>query len=110
MRKIIFFLMYLCCWHFLSAQSHDADSLKSLLTAHPQQDTIRVQLLNNLAREFSRNNPKRADSLLDVSLALSSHLNDLRGKGFALAVKGAIRHNVAEDSLAYKYFDESKQI
>ena len=110
MRKIICLLLYLCFLYSASAQSHDADSLKKLLTAHPQQDTLRVQLLNNLAREFSRNNPKRADSLLDVSLALSSHLNDLRGKGFALAVRGAIRHNVAEDSLAYKYYDESKQV
>ena len=94
----------------VSAQSHDADSIKRLLTAHPQQDSVRVHLLNSLAKEFTRSNPKAADSLLDASLALSSRINDLKGKGVALAVRGAVRHVVSEDSLAYKYYDESKQV
>ena len=110
MRKIIFLFSLPLLSHCLYAQTHNADSIKNLLTAHPRQDTGRVDLLNNLAREFVRSNGKVADSIVDLSINLSNRLNYLRGKGIALAIKGAAYHAVSEDSLAYKSFDASRQI
>ena len=111
MRKYLLLLSsFLPSCILLFAQTHDADSLKQLLNVHVQQDTVRVNLLNSLARELSRGSAKTADSIVDLSIALASRIEDLKGKGFALAIKGGIRHNVSEDSLAYKYFDDSKAI
>src|SRR5512138_3590375 len=101
MRKTFQLLLCICLWYSNYAQSKNADSVKSLLTAHPKQDTTRVQLLNSLAREYARSDPKRADSVLDVSIALASRINDVKGKGNAFTIKGNVHHYLAEDSLSY---------
>jgi signal transduction histidine kinase len=73
---------------FLNAQVKPADSLNSLLVSHTQEDTVRVNLLNNLAYEFRRAKPTPADSLLKLAIELADKLNYTKGKGYTLALEG----------------------
>src|SRR5258706_102122 len=73
----------------INAQTKTVDSLKSLLIAHNTEDTVKVNLLNNLAYELRRTKPQPTDSLLKISLALADKLNYKKGKGYALAMQGA---------------------
>src|SRR5215203_3158651 len=72
----------------LLAQTSIADSLKQQLNAHPQEDTIKVNLLNNIAYEVRRSKPGTADSLIKLSIELADKLNYTKGKGYALALEG----------------------
>jgi signal transduction histidine kinase len=110
MRKKLLLVFVLLACLYSNAQTPVADSIKKLLKSHPQQDTTHVVLLNNLARELARSDQKKADSLLTLSLALSSRLNYLDGRGWALAISGRAYHTVAQDSMAYQSFEQAKQI
>ncbi|MDQ6757040.1 MAG: hypothetical protein M3004_08895, partial [Bacteroidota bacterium] len=110
MRTIIktFFLLLLSA--ITLAQPRVADSLKKLLQSHSQNDTVRINLLNNLAKESRRSNPKLTDSLITVALNLSNQLNYKKGKGNALAIKAVRYYDVSDYPSATKTFDEAKQL
>jgi len=73
----------------LFAQTNTADSLTKVLSAHVQEDSVRVDLLNNLAYEYRRAKPEKTDSLLKISLALSDKIKYAKGKAYALAQVGS---------------------
>lgn len=112
MRKKLFVLILILMVSntYLFSQIHVADSLKKLLQTHPSNDTIRINLLNELARELRRNKPKQADSVINLSLALSEQLNYKRGKGFALIIKAVRCYDQSDYPSAYKTFDEAQPI
>ncbi len=80
------------------SQSNAGDSLNRLLAAHPQEDTVKVNLINQLIVQWRRTKPKVVDSLVNVSITISDRLNYTKGKGNALAVK-AVRYYDLSDSL-----------
>ncbi|HKB44327.1 MAG TPA: tetratricopeptide repeat protein, partial [Chitinophagaceae bacterium] len=73
---------------FLNAQIKPADSLYNLLVSHTQEDTVRVNLLNNLAFEFRKAKPEATDSLIKLAINIADKLNYTKGKGYALAIEG----------------------
>jgi hypothetical protein len=75
------------CYNVLIAQQKVADSLMNVLRSHTQNDTAKVNLINGLAQETRRSNPKLADSLVETALRLSFQLNYKKGKGRALTIK-----------------------
>jgi signal transduction histidine kinase len=94
----------------LRAQTSVADSLKHQLNTHLQADTLRVDLLNELAREYRRSKPKDADSLIDIATGLADQLNYAKGKGNALAVKAARYYDASNFPASTKTFEEAKQL
>src|SRR6476660_6720681 len=75
------------CYNGLIAQQKPADSLMAALRLHTQDDTAKVNLINGLAQETRRSNPKLADSLIETAIGLSDQLNYKKGKGKALTIK-----------------------
>lgn len=81
----------------VNAQTVNTDSLLNLLQAHPQEDTIRVKLLN----EFSFSSFQK-DSSLSIeygkkALEISKKLNDLKGQAFSYYVIGrSFAFNISE--------------
>src|SRR5678816_971254 len=73
---------------FLNAQVKPADSLYNLLVSQTQEDTVRVNLLNNLAYEVRRAKPATTDSLIKLAIELADKLNYTKGTGYALAIEG----------------------
>ena len=110
-KKILLLIVtFIASYNLLFSQTLAADSLRALLKAHHLQDTTRVNMLNDLGREIRRANPKQADSLTDLAISLSNQLNYTRGKGNALAIKGASYSNMMDHEAAKKAFAESKQL
>jgi len=109
-KKLILFIIAGLSYNILLAQIPAADSLRALLNAHPQNDTTKVTLLNNLAKELRRSKPKQTDSLVESALILSNQLNYTKGKGNALAIKATRYYDQSNYPLAYKTFDEGEQL
>src|SRR5678816_4449849 len=91
MRKKISISLFglIVSFSFINAQVKPADSLYNLLVNHTQEDTVRVNLLNNLAYEFRRSKPGATDSLISLAINLADKLNYSKGKGYTLALEGA---------------------
>ncbi len=97
-------------FNFLHAQVKPADSLLNLLVAHTQEDTVRVNLLNDLANEIRRGKPASTDSLLKQSISLAGKLNYTKGKGYALAIQGSRFYTLLKYKEADSVFAISKQL
>jgi signal transduction histidine kinase len=106
----LFFAGLLISLNCLLAQTPVADSLKKQLDAHPQEDTVRVNLLNNLAYEFRRAKPAATDSLLKLAIELADKLNYSKGKGYTLAIGGARYYAKLKYKEADSVFAISKQL
>jgi signal transduction histidine kinase len=63
-----------------------------------------------LANELRRGKAKQADSVIDMALSLADKLNYLKGKGNALAVKGAIHSSMMDHQSAKTAFQQGEQI
>lgn len=112
MHKKVFILTFglITCIHLLYAQVKPADSLLNLLVSHPQEDTSRVNLLNNLAYEWRRGKPQSTDSLIKISINLAGKLNYAKGKGYALAIQGSRFYSILKYKEADSVFVLSKQL
>jgi len=97
-------------FNMLNAQVKPADSLRNLLVAHTQEDTIRVNLLNDLAYELRRAKPAATDSLIKLSINLAEKLNYLKGKGYALALEGSRYYGKLKYKEADSVFVISRQL
>src|SRR5436190_3759770 len=96
--------------NFGYAQQKPADSLKALLKAHPQNDTIKVQIMFDLAREVRRSDTTLTDSLTEQIFKTSEKLNYATGKGLGLAIKAARYSDVNKLSRATEMFEQAKSI
>jgi signal transduction histidine kinase len=92
------------------AQQKPADSLKALLKAHPQNDTVKVQIMFDLAREVRRSEATLTDSLAQQILNLSEQLKYRTGKGLGLTVKAARYYDVNKLAQAAEMFEQAKSI
>ena len=94
----------------LNAQVKPTDSLYNLLVSHTQEDTVRVNLLNNLAFEFRRSKPEATDSLIKQAIELVDKLNYPKGKGYTLALEGGRYYAKLKYKEADSVFALSKQL
>ena len=96
--------------HIITAQVKITDSLHKLLVSHTKEDTVRVNLLNDLAYELRRNKPESADSLIKIAIDLAGRLNYKRGKGYAMAIQSGRYYAQVKYKLADSVFVISKQL
>ena len=108
-----FLLLFICITgnsHSLLSQLKITDSLHNLLVSHGKVDTVRVDLLNDLAYELRRNNPGATDSLIRIAIDVAGKLNYKKGKGFALAIQGSRFYAQVKYKSADSVFAISKQL
>src|SRR6266404_2345075 len=112
MRKkiILLIITFIAGYNSSFAQSKLIDSLQKVLQAHPQNDTIKVDMLYDLGREFRRSKPKQADSAIELAFTLSNQLNYKKGKGKALTLKAVRYYDLSNYPSAYKSFDQAEQL
>src|SRR5215471_4632358 len=85
----------------LFAQQSVVDSVKRLLAAHPQQDTVRVNLLNKLFVEVRRVDRTKMQPIVDEELKLAQQLNYEKGLAYAYMNLGAVYQDKYEIKDAY---------
>src|SRR5258707_14462473 len=110
-RKLHVLLLLLCtCNELLFAQTPVADSLRKLILAHAREDTVKIDLLNQLSVQLRRAHPKATDSLINIAIALSERLNYAKGKGNALTIKAVRFYDNSDFPSSTKTFDEALQL
>lgn len=92
------------------AQHSYTDSLQILLSTHAQNDTIKVNWLNELARSYLFSKTTLADSLIKKSLELSDALGYDKGKAMALTIKGALSYSRSDNVSAHKTYRTARTI
>jgi len=81
--RFFFLLVFIFIIQFVFAQNRRLDSLNAALKDHPKDDTIRVQLLNELSLRILKIKPKQSLAYADNALKLAQRLKFQRGMGEA---------------------------
>lgn len=82
---LTFFLLLPCIG---LSQNTVIDSLKNELKSYQKRDTIRLQILNDLAFYNYSNNPNEALDYADKAARLADEINSIKGKGQSHYMKG----------------------
>lgn len=103
MKRLCIMLMAASLRLPLAAQTHTADSLRTLLQAQPRPDTTRVRRLQALSKELMLMDLPQAIAVLEQGLALSRRLADVRGEGAALLRLGTLYRRGSDYAQARRY-------
>lgn len=110
----IFRSIALASLFFISLNSYSQDkvldSLQKALTLHTKKDTIRVNLLNNIATKLPTTDAEKALKLLKESETLANDLNFKKGKAYSLLFTGKSYINKGNYALATDYFQQSLEL
>lgn len=91
------------------SQVYSIDSLEAVLAVHTRIDTTKVNLLNKLAYELHRRNPKKAMSYAKQSQKMADQLNYPEGKVAGLWTLGMSYHTTNKQ-LALSYYKQALHI
>ncbi|MBO0934421.1 tetratricopeptide repeat protein [Fibrella aquatilis] len=101
MKHIYSFLVaILLCCGTAYAQQWELDSLLIALGKHPQDDTVKLALLIDIAFDYSGIDPGKGVTMADRAILLAKKLNDKTKLATAYLQKGLNYSSKGEDSLA----------
>ena len=109
-KRLILLIMTTTLGHSLFAQNEALDSLKNILSKHPQQDTARVNLLNNLVPEIRRFDRKQIIPYVEEALELAQKLNYEKGEGRALTNKALIAYDSLDFDNCFAEFEKAHKV
>src|SRR5204862_5876557 len=75
-KKSFFFLILLLSICSFTAKTQALDSLLNLLSKHHKEDTLKLDLINNIAKEYQYSNTTRGLQTADTAIALARRVND----------------------------------
>lgn len=102
---IILFNVSLC----VSGQSGHMPGLEERLRRHTKEDTVRVNLLNQLAYGLAKNDRSLSDGYASQALELAGRLKYDKGKAYSLWIKGVLCSKT-EKAQALAYFEQADKI
>ncbi len=91
----------------LNDQNANLDSLINLLDQHPQEDTLRVNLLNDVIYNMISNDPQKALSYAEEMKQLSEKLDFKRGKARSLSLIGVYHYFTADYPDAMNFYQKT---
>lgn len=102
-RSLYILLFLLIIYAFdLKGQTRKIDSLELLLSRHPKADTIKVNLLNELAAELYNRDASRVAGLIDEALQIAQQISYHKGRADSYWIKGLLQlRNNKEEALTY---------
>ncbi len=108
MKKIITLLLILNSISFgLYAQTTEIDSLKNLLQQHPQEDTVRINLLNETAFKIYPIDIDKTLEYAEEAGNIADKLNFTKGNALSLKLIGVYYYIKANSIKALEYFRQS---
>ncbi len=92
------------------AQNTKLDSLKNLLDQHPTEDTVRVNLLNDISHLLQVNEPDKSLNRAEKALKLADKINFKKGKVQSLEILGSYYNNKSKYPEALENYQKSLTI
>src|SRR2546423_13935968 len=86
------------------SQRKQLDSLINLLNNHPQKDTVRLNILNDIAYTYYSIAPDKGLETADQAIALAEKLNNKAKLALAYRYKGTNHWAKGEDDLALENY------
>src|SRR5690606_16060245 len=86
------------------------DSLLNLLNNHPREDTVRFNLMNDLAFEYNFTDPDKGLEISDELIALASKLQSKTKLASAYSQKGVNYAAKGNDTMALKMYGRALDI
>jgi tetratricopeptide (TPR) repeat protein len=86
------------------SQQYELDSLLRILNNYSREDTTRLQLLNDIAFNYSRIDPEKGSAIADEAMLLAKKLNDIKKLASAHSYKAMNLAGMGEDSMALNYY------
>jgi signal transduction histidine kinase/tetratricopeptide (TPR) repeat protein len=94
----------------LQARENVIDSLETILKNHIADDTVRVNLLNNLAINLLNEKPDEALHFATVAYELASSLNNYSRRSISLGIIGDYYYKKADYNRANNYYVQSTEV
>jgi len=111
MGKLLLLVACLACMSVhCVAQQQELDSLLQVLKNHTREDTVRLQLLNDIAFDYSRIDPAKGLLVADEAIKLAKKLNNLKKLASATSYKAMNYAGLGEDSVALTYYRQALAI
>ncbi len=110
MKKHIIFSLLIFNSLFLIAQNNIVDSLQALLVLHPKEDTIKVNLLNEIAYKIYYVNIDKTLIYAEEAKELAEKLNFKNGKAESLRLIGIYHDLKAHYSKALESYQKALEI
>ena len=89
------------------SQQRELDSLLHLLNNHRGEDTVRLQLLNDIAFDYSHIDPLKGSAIADEALLLAKKLGSIKKMAAANTYKAMNLAAMGEDSLSLEYYQQA---
>ena len=105
--KSLFFFLYFLVSGLTIAQTKHIDSLKNELKIHKEKDSIRVNLLYDLAYSNFQRDLELTYLYLEEAEGLSNNLNYTRGKAKVNYLKGMLENIKSNYTKSLNYFEQS---
>ena len=109
-RYILFLFSFLLYTLNIQSQNAIVDSLKNELQIHTQKDSVRVNLLNDIAFKYYRKDIGKMIAYIDESEAISKALNYKRGIARCMYLRGVAHIYRSNFDEAITYFEKSVQL
>lgn len=109
MKKFCLIVCSFYCFP-LFAQQKVADSLLQELRQHPQQDTVRLHLLNEIAYAYATVDVQKGIQMADEAIVLGTKLNVLLKLAAAYNAKGINYNYSGNDSMAVLAYGKAQEL
>ena len=109
-QLILTILIITSVFQGLNAQSAKLDSMQNLLDKHPQADTVRVNLLNEIAYSSQGSEPEKSLNYAEEALELANKLNFKKGISVSYINIGIVYKDQGNYPLALEYYFKSLKI
>ena len=110
MRRVAFYIIFICFACTAAAQQSIIDSLQKKLKDHPQKDTITLNNLNDLSFYYKDINPKKGIEIANEAIQLSQKIKDEKRLATSYNYSGVDYTAQGNDSTALLFFKKSLAI
>lgn len=104
---VLFFLFIACICY---ARQAGIDSLQNLLKQHPQNDSIKLNLLNDIAYQYASSAPAQGLRIADEAIALANKLQLPKKLATAYNYKAVNYAAQGDDSMALNFYKQALAI
>lgn len=108
-RKI-FILVAILFSTVINAQEKELDSLLTLLKKHQQQDTLRVNILNQIPQYYTVTDISKSEAYIEEAIMISEGINYTKGLAEAYMKYGVLNVQQGDYNEALKHTLQAKQL